>query len=93
MQRAQHAAMRRFLEDRIVAPIIPTYRTRFTPARAALALAALAVIVNLYLMFGAALAAPGGVARASVATACDEAVRGRFPGELPVDGAERRSTQ
>jgi hypothetical protein len=64
-----------------MAPSIPTYRPVLTPARVVWVAAAVAVAGNLYLVLGDALASAAGVQVASSATACAEAVRGRYPGE------------
>ncbi len=53
----------------------------FKPARMAIAIAAAAVVANLFLMLGDALAPQAGASARSATPSSVEAARGRFPGE------------
>lgn len=64
-----------------MAPSIPTFRPLLTPARMALAAAAVSVVANVTLLMGDAFSAPRSTTVAADASACLEAVQGRLPGE------------
>ena len=66
-------------------PSIPSRRPFFSPARISTAIAAIAVSGNLYLMIGDARASQAGAFTAPLVTACAEALRARYPGELGVE--------
>jgi hypothetical protein len=71
---------------------IPTYRPMITPARIATAAALLAVLGNLYLLAGDAMATRTSASAAPPASACAEAVRGRYPGDAGADALLAKAT-